>query len=362
MLVKVSWANRTASAAGRRAAGGRNRRKVADTGQDKHLGGAQATPADTLLPCGQRHPNIGTQQIKGGASQAAGNANRKAQGLMLARGLGWFSVGLGLTEIFAPRALARFIGAKPNDTLLRAYGLREMAAGLGLLTQADPAVWVQARVAGDVMDLTTMGAAFPSSGAGQNRLAAATAAVVGITALDVLCAAQLSGQHGAARDSGATVVEKSVTVGRAPEELLAFWRDPARIGQIVGDWAEVTPDGQGGAHWKVNAPLGRAVEWDAHVHEERPGELLRWHGKSGTQMPVEMALRFCPAEGNRGTEVTLWLRLAPSGVGGSLLAHLPGLVPATLALKALRAFKSLVETGEIPTLAHNPSARKEANA
>ena len=332
---------------------------TAGTPQDKHLGGAQATPGATLLPCGQRHTDIGTPN--GSSPGAAKGLGPNAQGRMLARGLGWFSVGLGLAEILAPRALAQFIGMKPNDTLLRAYGLREMAAGVGILTQADPTLWIQARMAGDVMDLTTMGAAFSSSGAGHNKLAAATAAVVGVTALDVLCAAQLSGSNGAIKPSGATVVEKSVTIGRAPEELIAFWRDPSKIGQIVGDWAEVTPDGTGRAHWKVKVPVGQPLEWDAHVHEESPGELLRWHGGHDTPAPVEIALRFCPAEGDKGTEVTLWLRFAPSGMAGNVLSHLPGLVPATLALKALRAFKSLVETGEIPTLAHNPSARKEDN-
>ena len=322
-------------------------------GQDKHLGGAQATPTDTLLPCGQRHPDIGTA-----GSCAAKTRGSNGQGKMLARALGWFSVGLGLTEIFAPRALAEFIGMKPNDTLLRVYGLRELAGGLGILTHEDPTFWVQARVAGDVMDLTTMGAAFPSAGAGHNRLAAATAAVVGVTTLDVLCAAQLGGQNNTPPASGATVVQKSVTVGRSPEELMAFWRDPARIGQALGEWANVTPDGPNGAHWQVNAPLGQTVEWHASV-EEQSGNLLQWRGADGAQTPVEMALRFCPAEGNRGTEVTLWLRLNPSGPLGRLATHLPGLVPATLALKALRNFKSLVETGEVPTLDHNPSARKE---
>jgi hypothetical protein len=37
-------------------------------------------------------------------------------------------------------------------------------------------------------------------------------------------------------------------------------------------------------------------------------------------------------------------------------------VPRTIATQALRRFKSLVETGEIPTLEHNPSARTDASA
>src|SRR5437660_601614 len=48
----------------------------------------------------------------------------------LAEGLGWFSIGLGAMEIFAPRQLERLVGLKDNDrrrTILRTYGFREVA-------------------------------------------------------------------------------------------------------------------------------------------------------------------------------------------------------------------------------------------
>src|SRR4051794_18366711 len=44
--------------------------------------------------------------------------------LPLARGLGWFSIGLGLAELVAPRQLARFIGVTDNTTLIQAMGVR----------------------------------------------------------------------------------------------------------------------------------------------------------------------------------------------------------------------------------------------
>lgn len=45
----------------------------------------------------------------------------------LSRGLGWFSVALGVTEIAAPDMLSQAIGIKPRpgtSWLLRAMGLR----------------------------------------------------------------------------------------------------------------------------------------------------------------------------------------------------------------------------------------------
>src|SRR3954468_7527160 len=49
--------------------------------------------------------------------------------------LGWFSIGLGLVELTAPRTLARAIGVKGNPLLLRLFGLREIASGIAILSQ-----------------------------------------------------------------------------------------------------------------------------------------------------------------------------------------------------------------------------------
>ena len=55
-----------------------------------------------------------------------------------AKGLGAFSIALGVTELLAPRMVARMTGVHGHDTLIRAYGLREIVNGIGLLTSNDP--------------------------------------------------------------------------------------------------------------------------------------------------------------------------------------------------------------------------------
>src|SRR3954451_10151782 len=110
----------------------------------------------------------------------------------LANFLGWFSIGLGLAEVLAPRGLARLIGAPDFHSVLPFLGMREIAAGLGIFSEKRPAGWVWARVAGDTMDLAVLGAAYASKNADPARLTMATAAVLGVTALDVLNGQQLS--------------------------------------------------------------------------------------------------------------------------------------------------------------------------
>ena len=45
----------------------------------------------------------------------------------MARALGWFSIGLGLTELIAPGKITRALGMEGKENLVRAYGAREVA-------------------------------------------------------------------------------------------------------------------------------------------------------------------------------------------------------------------------------------------
>jgi uncharacterized membrane protein len=126
----------------------------------------------------------------------------------------------------------------------------------------------------------------------------------------------------------------------------------------MGYFAEVTATGEGRAHWVVRGPLGRRLVWDTRIVEDHPGECVRWESLDGALVPNEGVLRFRPAPGDRGTEVVLRLRFVPPGGAlGKSAAKLLGIVPNVLAEKTLRRFKSLVETGEIPTTACQPAGR-----
>lgn len=113
----------------------------------------------------------------------------------LVRGLGWFSIALGAAELIAPGPLSRMIGTRRYDRTVRAYGAREIAAGVGLLLARDPAPWLWGRVAGDALDLGSLGAAAATSRVDGNRLALATAAVVGVMLVDLAAALSLTSRR-----------------------------------------------------------------------------------------------------------------------------------------------------------------------
>jgi hypothetical protein len=108
----------------------------------------------------------------------------------VARGLGWFSIALGIAEVLAPRKVSRVTGVIRSPGLIRAYGLREILCGIGILTARSPGPFLWARVAGDVLDISTVASAAAStSGANTARVASNLVALVGVTALDVHAAA-----------------------------------------------------------------------------------------------------------------------------------------------------------------------------
>ena len=110
-------------------------------------------------------------------------------------GLGYFSLGLGLFELLAPKVVARLVGAStdgPGVVLIRAIGARELISGVGLLRRPRSPGWFCARVVGDLMDLTLLGRQLATSRSSRNGVLFATAAVAGVTALDTLSAASLS--------------------------------------------------------------------------------------------------------------------------------------------------------------------------
>jgi hypothetical protein len=105
----------------------------------------------------------------------------------LARGLGWLGIGLGLTQLAVPRRMGRLVGVGERPRVMRALGAREVASGVGILSQLEPVGWLRARVAGDVMNLLLLGLALrANTREGRRRVAVAAAVAVGLLALDAI--------------------------------------------------------------------------------------------------------------------------------------------------------------------------------
>jgi uncharacterized membrane protein len=147
---------------------------------------------------------------------------------------------------------------------------------------------------------------------------------------------------------------QSITIDAPPDEVFALLRDPEGIRRIVHGVAEVEPQGQG-MHWSIQGMDGESLEWDAVLGEERPGELLRWVPADGASSSVTMEVRLAPAPLGSGTWVTMRLELADAPE-----SPMVGALAGAFVVKTLYRTKALIQTGEVPTLERNPSARPGA--
>jgi hypothetical protein len=80
--------------------------------------------------------------------------------------------------------------------VIRAYGAREVATGVAILTSHDPAPWIWARVAGDMADIATVGTGLQQSNPKKENSALALAALAAVTLVDLACARGLSAEKG----------------------------------------------------------------------------------------------------------------------------------------------------------------------
>ena len=306
----------------------------------------------------------------GGSGRHYGGDRLERQGDGLANFLGWFSIGLGIAQVVSPGGVARLIGLEDDDrtrTLMRAVGARELAAGVGILSQEKPAGWLWARVAGDLMDLAMLGKADTNSENDRSRSAAATAAVLGVTALDVLAAQRLSKSKqrrsereftgnplaeepraAVERDAGIRT-RRSITVYRPRQEVYDFWRNFENLPRFMRHLESVQVLDERRSRWKALAPAGRTVEWEAETITDRPGELIAWRSLPGADVFNTGTVEFRQApEGADATEVHVDLTYAPPG--GRLASKLAMLFreePGQQVFDDLRHFKQVMEVGEI---------------
>ena len=296
---------------------------------------------------------VGIERQNGRRSPATHVPNDRARERALERravGLGWFSIGLGLAELVAPRQVARLIGADDDDAVTRAVlmgtGARELACGLGLLSKSRPAMWAWARFAGDVMDLALLGYVWSTNPVSREQMLGVGGTVLGATWADAQTALQLGAAQVEPLADG-VAVRQSITVQKTPEEAYTFFRDLENLPSFMWHLESVV-ENNGRSRWRAKGPLGSSIEWDAEVVEDRPGECIAWRSLPGADVPNRGRVTFAPAPGNLGTEICVELSYdPPAGAIGANVAKLFGHEPSQQVSADLRRLKQQLETGEV---------------
>lgn len=262
----------------------------------------------------------------------------------LSRGLGWFSIALGVTELAIPRLLAKAIGIDPRGRtamMLRAMGAREIAAGVAVLLQPQHPVPLWTRVAGDVVDLALLGYAARARRTSGARIAGAIAAVAGVTALDVFAGRRTQ----LARAQARRPVLFAVTINKPPGEVYAFYRKLSQLPLFMNYLASVEETGPRTSHWVAKLPVGGTVAWDAEIIEDRPGELITWQSVAGSPVALRGRVTFARTPGRNMTEVRVELQLGIDGTQPS--TTLARWLAKPQVKGDLRRLKQVIETGEV---------------
>ena len=163
--------------------------------------------------------------------------------------------------------------------------------------------------------------------------------------------------HSPRQSSRSHEVRCALPIAREPADLHRLWLDADTQRVVMAQLAEVSAAGELW-HWKAHAKWIGDVEWDSRIVGDKPGKRVAWRSLDGAELPNEGELVFGPGRAGWGTEVRLTWRFDPPGSKlGEFVARLTH-APHAIGALVLRRFKSLAETGEVPTLSRNPTTRE----
>ncbi len=158
-------------------------------------------------------------------------------------------------------------------------------------------------------------------------------------------------------------VERAITINKPRDELYRIWRKFENLPRFMTHLRSVRThesDGRTHSHWIATAPLGKEIEWDAEVTEERQNEMIAWRSSPGSLVKTTGSVHFNDAPGDRGTIVKVNMQYTPpAGSMGAAFAKLFGKEPSQQIHDDLHHFKEMMETGEMASVEGQTSGRNE---
>ncbi len=167
-------------------------------------------------------------------------------------------------------------------------------------------------------------------------------------------AATLTGET---RGNRGVKIERDVVVNATPDPLYQLWRDLEHLPRFMSHLERVERLEEGRSRWRLKTPPGvPAIQWEAEIVNDRPGELIAWQSVGGN-VDHAGSVRFERLPDGRSTRVRVELQHnPPGGEVGHTLAALFGRDAGSQIDHDLREFKRAVEAGEL-TVSTLPSRR-----
>jgi uncharacterized membrane protein len=131
------------------------------------------------------------------------------------------------------------------------------------------------------------------------------------------------------------VVEEAITISRPRGDVFAYLQQAENLPALADEAVQIT--------------------------RETASELA-WRATRGDKLTHFGSLELRDAPGGRGTIVSVRLEYLPSGGSlGAAISHLMGRSPQRVLADKLRRARALLETGEMPTTAGQPTGRRSGH-
>ncbi len=155
---------------------------------------------------------------------------------------------------------------------------------------------------------------------------------------------QSNGETGVPGNKGIKTTQ-SIEIQRAPADVYGYWRKLENLPRFMEHVESVEELDAERSRWVVRGPLGRQLEWQARIVNEREGEMIAWESLPGAEVSNAGSVWFEPNESG-GTRLKVALQYQPpAGVVGAAAAKLLGESPDEQLASDLRRFKEILETG-----------------
>jgi uncharacterized membrane protein len=152
-------------------------------------------------------------------------------------------------------------------------------------------------------------------------------------------------------------VVHSTNINKSPQELYGYWRQLDNLPNIMSHLESVRVTDDRRSHWTASAPaiMGGTVEWDAEIIEDIPNERISWRSLPDADADNCGSVQFALLPGDRGTAVRVELSYSPpAGRLGKWVAKLFGEAPDQQVREDMRAFKRMMEIGELLSVEGQP--------
>jgi uncharacterized membrane protein len=140
-------------------------------------------------------------------------------------------------------------------------------------------------------------------------------------------------------------VQKAINIIAPIDEVYQFWHNFDNFPRFMNHVKEVSTENDLST-WKVAGPAGTSLEFQSHITQDIPNELIAWETVPDSQVQHAGFVRF---DENRdgSTRVTVQMNyVPPAGALGHAVAQLFGVDPRQAMHEDLIRLKSLLEEGE----------------